>query len=158
MSQSGGCKNHRTSVEKTWSHEDEKKNWKQAKRGRTAAKDADTKRGGGGGAQWPAPAPAADIKLPEKYRLLPVPKGDGAHAQDEHVVQLSRAAKAPQISLREDLRTAVGYKGYDDGTRLGPRARRAAAHLQLSPPAPPATGTGWCARRTACTRARGTLR
>ena len=37
-----------------------------------------------------------DIKLPEKYKLLPVPKGDAAHAQPSDVVQLSRVAKAPQ--------------------------------------------------------------
>ena len=79
------------------------------KRGQKASKDADASKKS---AQWPAPAPAAEIKLPDKYRLLPVPKSDGAHAQDAHTVALSRAAKAAQISLREDLRTAVGYKGY----------------------------------------------
>ena len=53
-----------------------------------------------------------DIKLPDKYRLLPVPKGDAAHAQPDDVVQLSRSAKASQIALKDDLLTAVGYRGY----------------------------------------------
>ena len=106
-----------------------------------------------------------DIKLPDKYVLLPVPKGDAAHAQPDDIVQLSRTAKArskddlstrraasralpaspraypaspraplckltcptlqlhwppcmptchqaPQISLKDDLLTATGYKGY----------------------------------------------
>lgn len=63
------------------------------------------------------PAPTLDqIKLPDKYRLLPVPKADVSAVQDPSVVQLSRSARAPQIALKEDERgvalTAVGYKGY----------------------------------------------
>ena len=78
------------------------------KRGAAAKKEKDREK------DRPAPAapPMQDIKLPDKYRLLPVPKGDAAHAQPDDVVQLSRSAKAPQIALKDDLLTAVGYRGY----------------------------------------------
>ena len=63
------------------------------------------------------PAPNLDqIKLPDKYRLLPVSKADNSQPQDPSVVQLSRTARAPQITLRENeaglAMTAIGYKGY----------------------------------------------
>ena len=63
------------------------------------------------------PAPTLEqIKLPEKYRLVPVPKNVVASHQDPSVVQLSRSARAPQIALKEDGRgvalTAVGFKGF----------------------------------------------
>ena len=80
--------------------------------GKAGAKDAKQPR-----VDAAPPAPTLDqIKLPDKYRLLPVPKVDLSAAQDPSVVQLSRAARAPQIALKEDARgvalTAVGYKGY----------------------------------------------
>ena len=54
-----------------------------------------------------------DIKLPEKYRLVPAPRADQqVAAQDASVVQLSRAGRAAQIVLRDDMLTAVGCKGY----------------------------------------------
>ena len=54
-----------------------------------------------------------EIKLPDKYRLLPAPRLDPlAAAQDGSLVLLSRIARAPQITLREDSLTAVGCKGY----------------------------------------------
>ena len=77
------------------------------KRGAAAKKEKDREK------DRPPPAPPMqDIKLPEKYRLLPVPKADAANAQSDHVVQLSRTAKAPQITLQEDMLTAIGCKGY----------------------------------------------
>ena len=77
------------------------------KRGAAAKKEKDREK------DRPAPAPPMqDIKLPDKYRLLPVPKADAAHAQPDDVVQLSRAAKAAQITLKDDMLTAVGYRGY----------------------------------------------
>jgi hypothetical protein len=63
-------------------------------------------------------APSLDqIKLPDKYRMLPVPKIEMLGApQDPTVVQLSRPHRAPQITLRENEQgvalSAVGYKGY----------------------------------------------
>merc|ERR1719446_159496 len=43
-----------------------------------------------------------EIKLPDKYRLLPAPRLDPlAAAQDGSLVLLSRIARAPQITLRE---------------------------------------------------------
>ena len=41
-----------------------------------------------------------------------MPKVDAAHAQPDDLVQLSRTAKAGQIALKDDLLTAVGYRGY----------------------------------------------
>ena len=41
-----------------------------------------------------------------------MPKVDAAHAQPDDLVQLSRTAKAAQIALKDDLLTAVGYRGY----------------------------------------------
>ena len=77
------------------------------KRGAAAKKEKDREK------DRPPPAPPfQDIKLPEKYRLLPVPKADAANAQSDDVVQLSRTAKAPQITLQEDMLTAIGCKGY----------------------------------------------
>ena len=46
--------------------------------------------------------PMSECKLPDKYRLLPVPKADAAGAQREDVVQLSRAARAPQVALKDE--------------------------------------------------------
>ena len=77
------------------------------KRGAAAKKEKDREK------DRPAPAPPMqDIKLPDKYRLLPVPKADAANAQPDDVVQLSRTAKAPQITLQDDMLTAGGCKGY----------------------------------------------
>ena len=77
------------------------------KRGAAAKKEKDREK------DRPPPAPPfQDIKLPEKYRLLPVPKADAANAQSDDVVQLSRTAKAPQITLQDDMLTAIGCKGY----------------------------------------------
>ena len=78
------------------------------KRGAAAKKEKDREK-----ERLPAPSapPMQDIKLPDKYRLLPVPKADAAHAQPDDVVQLSRAAKAAQITLKDDMLTAVGYRG-----------------------------------------------
>ena len=53
-----------------------------------------------------------DQSCPTSTGCSPCRSRDGAHAQDAHTVELHAAAKAAQISLREDLRTAVGYKGY----------------------------------------------
>mmetsp|Transcript_24890 Transcript_24890/g.82764 ORF Transcript_24890/g.82764 Transcript_24890/m.82764 type:complete len:540 (+) Transcript_24890:46-1665(+) len=53
----------------------------------------------------------SEIKLPEKYRLVPAPKTD-AVPQDAAVIQLSRSSRAPQVTLRDDMLTAVGFKGY----------------------------------------------
>ena len=93
------------------------------KKGDTAERGGGNKRkrgaGSKAGAKDATTTPALNleqIKLPEKYKLLPVPKTEAASAQDPTVVQLSRTARAPQITLREDSRgaalTAVGYKGY----------------------------------------------
>jgi hypothetical protein len=77
------------------------------KRGAAAKKEKDREK------DRPAPAPPMqDIKLPDKYRLLPVPKADAANAQPDDVVQLSRTAKAAQITLQDDMLTASGCKGY----------------------------------------------
>jgi len=89
------------------------------KRGAGGKKGDDVKAAGSGAAAKEAKeqAPSFDeIKLPEKYRLLAVPKAEASQPQDPSIVQLSRTARAPQISLREDQNgaalTAVGYKGY----------------------------------------------
>ena len=93
-----------------------------SKRGRkrgSTSKDAGVKEG----VKQPmekAPRPEApsieQIKLPDKYKLLAVPKNEGAILQDTSIVQLSRIARAPQIALKEDRNghalTAVGYKGF----------------------------------------------
>lgn len=55
--------------------------------------------------------PVSEIKLPEKYRLIPAPKME-SQPQDASVVQLSRSMRAPQIVLGEGLMSAVGYKGF----------------------------------------------
>ena len=77
------------------------------KRGAAAKKEKDREKD-----RLPPAPPFQDIKLPEKYRLLPVPKADAANAQSDDVVQLSRTAKAPQITLQDDMLTAIGCKGY----------------------------------------------
>lgn len=89
------------------------------KRGRGAKKDKEesSKEAKPSTTKAAPPAPnLSDIKLPEKYRLLPVPKNDTSAPQNPDVVQLSRSARAPQLGLREDRRgvacVATGYKGY----------------------------------------------
>ena len=47
-------------------------------------------------------APTMDqIKLPEKYKLVPVPKGDVVNTQDPSIVQLSKTARAKEIQLKD---------------------------------------------------------
>ena len=88
------------------------------KRGRGAkGKDAAANKEAKAAAPSAPPAPSlTDIKLPEKYRLLPVPKVDTSAPQDSDIVQLSRSSRAPQLGLKEDrngvARTVTGYKGY----------------------------------------------
>ena len=90
------------------------------KRGRGAKgkdKEAASKEAKASASAAAPPAPSlTDIKLPEKYRLLPVPKNDTSAPQNPDVVQLSRSARAPQLGLKEDRAgvacTATGYKGY----------------------------------------------
>lgn len=74
------------------------------KRGAAAKKE-----GKEAGKEAPAPAPhssavpMSECKLPDKYRLLPVPKADAAGAQRDDIVQLSRLARAPQVSLKDEI-------------------------------------------------------
>jgi len=93
----------------------------QQKRERELVGNAKRKRGGGSGGRGGkkgsdsavTAAPAQEIKLPDKYRLVSAPRVEQQHAsQDACVVQLSRSARAPQIVLRDDMRSAVGHKGY----------------------------------------------
>ena len=61
----------------------------------------------------PVPQDISQIKLPDKYKLVPAPKADPmVAAVDLSVVQLSRVARAPQITVCNDGMSAVGFKGY----------------------------------------------
>ena len=77
------------------------------KRGAAAKKEKEREK------DRPAPAapPMQDIKLPDKYRLLPGPKADAANAQPDDIVQLSRTAKAAQITLQ----VRVGISSWSRG-------------------------------------------
>jgi len=74
---------------------------KRGGKGQAAAKDTNK----------PAPPPATEIKLPDKYRLLPVPKTEVSY-QDPSIVQLSKTSRAPQLTIHSDGLTVVGQKGY----------------------------------------------
>ena len=97
--------------------------------------------------------PMSECKLPDKYRLLPVPKADAAGAQREDVVQLSRAARAPQVALKDEK----------SGDALYTACAAAAAHAHSPPPPPPPPPPLWTTdhsrehptrpHRRACSRA-----
>ena len=86
------------------------------KRKRGAAGKRDAKEPSSVAPLAPPPPNLEQIKLPDKYRLLPVPKAEMSAPQDTSIAQLSRIACAPQIKLRDDesgrTLTAIGYKGY----------------------------------------------
>jgi len=103
-----GKESKETSVKETGKEKDTSASTTKRKRGAAAKKEKEREKD----RPTPSAPPMQDIKLPDKYRLLPVPKADAANAQPDDIVQLSRTAKAAQITLQEDMLTASGCKGY----------------------------------------------